>query len=53
MGISLHRGPVREPVGGLVYLGPLRQMKEGSGNGASLWELCKWNLEEAILYWGP
>jgi hypothetical protein len=19
----------------------------------SLWELCEWNLEEAILYWGP
>jgi len=30
-----------------------RQMKHGSGNGVSLWELCEGNLEGRLLYWGP
>jgi len=36
MGTSLHTGPIREPGGGAVSLGLYRQMKVGSGNGASL-----------------
>jgi hypothetical protein len=32
---------------------PLVNLEGGSGNGVSLWELCKGNLEGKFLYWGP
>jgi hypothetical protein len=28
-------------------------MKEGSGNGATLWELYEGNLEGGLIYWAP
>jgi len=28
-----------------------RQVKEGSGNGMSLWEFCEGNTERGLLHW--
>ena len=53
-GISLHRGPFREPRGCSLTRDFEKQIKEGSGNGASLSVGALWgNLEGGLLYWGP
>jgi hypothetical protein len=48
MGISLHKSLT----GGSFIQDFERQVKEGSGNGASLWEFCEGNTEGGFLYWG-
>jgi hypothetical protein len=53
MSISLHRGPNGGTWrGGSFTRDVERQVKEGSGNRASLWELCEGNLEGGLLCWG-
>jgi hypothetical protein len=54
VGISLHGGPVRGTWRGDFFTRDFeRQVKEGSGDGASLsLGACEGNLEGGLLCWG-